>query len=171
MFAAGSLDVGWPPQMGSSNSAATFLHPGLQVWDYIYLSGDQPANSPISAELLQASSRGGQGSGLNRAARLFAGPRGPLRRPTGSVGSTGPRTVCPAAPPVRQAPLEPTHTRSPRVLVPLLLLQKMRREFEYWYPFDLRVSGKDLIQVGAMWPGAPREAGILAWACPPHSLP
>lgn len=23
----------------------------------------------------------------------------------------------------------------------------MRREFEYWYPFDLRVSGKDLIQV------------------------
>lgn len=24
----------------------------------------------------------------------------------------------------------------------------MRREFEYWYPFDLRVSGKDLIQVG-----------------------
>ena len=34
--------------------------------------------------------------------------------------------------------------------MPLLLLQKMRREFEYWYPFDLRVSGKDLIQVGAM---------------------
>ena len=26
------------------------------------------------------------------------------------------------------------------------LLQRMRREFEYWYPFDLRVSGKDLIQ-------------------------
>lgn len=23
----------------------------------------------------------------------------------------------------------------------------MRREFEFWYPFDLRVSGKDLIQV------------------------
>ena len=24
-------------------------------------------------------------------------------------------------------------------------LAKMRREFEYWYPMDLRVSGKDLI--------------------------
>ncbi|KAG1663339.1 hypothetical protein FOA52_004101 [Chlamydomonas sp. UWO 241] len=27
-----------------------------------------------------------------------------------------------------------------------MTLAKMRREFEYWYPFDLRVSGKDLIQ-------------------------
>ncbi|GIL94940.1 hypothetical protein Vretimale_1053 [Volvox reticuliferus] len=26
------------------------------------------------------------------------------------------------------------------------VLATMRREFEYWYPFDLRVSGKDLIQ-------------------------
>ena len=26
------------------------------------------------------------------------------------------------------------------------LLNQMKREFEYWYPFDLRVSGKDLIQ-------------------------
>ncbi|KAL1316677.1 hypothetical protein HN51_068846 [Arachis hypogaea] len=26
------------------------------------------------------------------------------------------------------------------------LLERMKREFEYWYPFDLRVSGKDLIQ-------------------------
>ncbi|KAK2970584.1 hypothetical protein RJ640_022821 [Escallonia rubra] len=26
------------------------------------------------------------------------------------------------------------------------LLETMKREFEYWYPFDLRVSGKDLIQ-------------------------
>ncbi|CAN6457035.1 unnamed protein product [Victoria cruziana] len=26
------------------------------------------------------------------------------------------------------------------------LLEKMKQEFEYWYPFDLRVSGKDLIQ-------------------------
>ncbi|KAI3669040.1 hypothetical protein L6452_40260 [Arctium lappa] len=30
--------------------------------------------------------------------------------------------------------------------IPLSLLEKMRREFEYWYPLDLRVSGKDLIQ-------------------------
>lgn len=29
---------------------------------------------------------------------------------------------------------------------PAELLARMRREFEYWYPFDLRVSGKDLIQ-------------------------
>ncbi|KAI4315242.1 hypothetical protein L6164_028072 [Bauhinia variegata] len=26
------------------------------------------------------------------------------------------------------------------------ILEKMKLEFEYWYPFDLRVSGKDLIQ-------------------------
>lgn len=30
--------------------------------------------------------------------------------------------------------------------IPTELLQTMRREFEFWYPFDLRVSGKDLIQ-------------------------
>ncbi|XP_078443905.1 ATP binding/leucine-tRNA ligases/aminoacyl-tRNA ligase [Wolffia australiana] len=30
--------------------------------------------------------------------------------------------------------------------IPRELLQKMKQEFEYWYPFDLRVSGKDLIQ-------------------------
>lgn len=30
--------------------------------------------------------------------------------------------------------------------LPEALLARMRREFEYWYPFDLRVSGKDLIQ-------------------------
>lgn len=45
--------------------------------------------------------------------------------------------------------------------IPLSTLQAMRREFEYWYPLDLRVSGKDLIQNHltfflyihvAMWP-------------------
>lgn len=30
--------------------------------------------------------------------------------------------------------------------VPVETLDLMRKEFEYWYPFDLRVSGKDLIQ-------------------------
>ncbi|XP_071736822.1 leucine--tRNA ligase, cytoplasmic-like [Rutidosis leptorrhynchoides] len=30
--------------------------------------------------------------------------------------------------------------------ISLSLLKKMRKEFEYWYPVDLRVSGKDLIQ-------------------------
>ncbi|KAG2497803.1 hypothetical protein HYH03_004074 [Edaphochlamys debaryana] len=30
--------------------------------------------------------------------------------------------------------------------VPPAALAAMKREFEYWYPFDLRVSGKDLIQ-------------------------
>jgi leucyl-tRNA synthetase len=54
----------------------TAEHLTSEVWDYIYLGGDLPTNTPIPAELLQ----------------------------------------------------------------------KMRREFEYWYPFDLRVSGKDLIQ-------------------------
>ncbi|XP_038685743.1 leucine--tRNA ligase, cytoplasmic [Tripterygium wilfordii] len=30
--------------------------------------------------------------------------------------------------------------------IPSSILDRMKREFEYWYPFDLRVSGKDLIQ-------------------------
>ena len=30
--------------------------------------------------------------------------------------------------------------------LPPAALKKMRREFEFWYPWDLRVSGKDLIQ-------------------------
>lgn len=30
--------------------------------------------------------------------------------------------------------------------IPQLTLDTMRREFEYWYPLDLRVSGKDLVQ-------------------------
>jgi leucyl-tRNA synthetase len=34
----------------------------------------------------------------------------------------------------------------PETKIPVEVLQKMRTEFEYWYPFDLRVSGKDLIQ-------------------------
>jgi leucyl-tRNA synthetase len=29
--------------------------------------------------------------------------------------------------------------------IPIALLEKMRREFRFWYPFDLRVSGKDLV--------------------------
>ena len=31
-------------------------------------------------------------------------------------------------------------------IVDLEMLKRMRREFEYWYPLDVRVSGKDLIQ-------------------------
>ena len=30
--------------------------------------------------------------------------------------------------------------------VPMNSLDKMRHEFEYWYPMDMRVSGKDLIR-------------------------
>ncbi|OWM65697.1 hypothetical protein CDL15_Pgr017194 [Punica granatum] len=30
--------------------------------------------------------------------------------------------------------------------IPCSILNKMKQEFEYWYPFDLRVSGKDLIK-------------------------
>lgn len=46
--------------------------------------------------------------------------------------------------------------------IPRAHLERMRREFVYWYPVDLRVSGKDLIQNhltfflynhAAMWPG------------------
>ncbi|KAK1290808.1 hypothetical protein QJS10_CPB18g00497 [Acorus calamus] len=34
----------------------------------------------------------------------------------------------------------------PKSEIPESLLKQMKNEFEYWYPFDLRVSGKDLIQ-------------------------
>jgi len=34
----------------------------------------------------------------------------------------------------------------PKSEIPSDLLKHMKKEFEYWYPFDLRVSGKDLIQ-------------------------
>lgn len=34
----------------------------------------------------------------------------------------------------------------PKTSIPSELLQRMRSEFDYWYPFDLRCSGKDLIQ-------------------------
>ncbi|KAG7269922.1 hypothetical protein CRUP_032079 [Coryphaenoides rupestris] len=33
----------------------------------------------------------------------------------------------------------------PKTTVPKEHLQKLRREFEYWYPVDVRVSGKDLV--------------------------
>lgn len=48
--------------------------------------------------------------------------------------------------------------------VPEPVLQQLRREFDYWYPMDLRVSGKDLIKNhltmalynhAAVWPSQP----------------
>ncbi len=41
---------------------------------------------------------------------------------------------------LRQPLPEGSHTR-----IPMMLLDQMRAEFEYWYPMDLRVSAKDLI--------------------------
>ena len=38
------------------------------------------------------------------------------------------------------------HPRRPESRVPPELLAEMRASFEYWYPFDLRCSGKDLIK-------------------------
>ncbi|KAI0594946.1 hypothetical protein F4775DRAFT_572023 [Biscogniauxia sp. FL1348] len=55
--------------------------------------------------------------------------------------------------------------------IPPVTLQAMRREFEYWYPLDLRVSGKDLIQNHltfflynhiAIWPAEYWPRGIRA---------
>lgn len=56
--------------------------------------------------------------------------------------------------------------------IPADLLQRMRREFEYWYPFDLRVSGKDLIQASVLsrcvnWQPASSDRGLRVLACPP----
>ena len=35
---------------------------------------------------------------------------------------------------------------TPETDIPPTVLRKMKQEFEYWYPFDLRISGKDLMQ-------------------------
>uniref|UniRef100_A0A0D9WE92 leucine--tRNA ligase n=1 Tax=Leersia perrieri TaxID=77586 RepID=A0A0D9WE92_9ORYZ len=35
---------------------------------------------------------------------------------------------------------------APQTIIPSIVLTKMKQEFEYWYPFDLRISGKDLMQ-------------------------
>lgn len=54
--------------------------------------------------------------------------------------------------------------KPPRTSIKKEALERMRREFQYWYPVDLRVSGKDLIQNhltfyiynhAAMWPDQP----------------
>ncbi|KAF8060524.1 leucine--tRNA ligase [Scenedesmus sp. PABB004] len=56
-------------------------------------------------------------------------------------------------------------------------LSAMRREFEFWYPFDLRVSGKDLIQNHltfslyshtAVWPNGDKNPG--SFRCNGHLL-
>jgi leucyl-tRNA synthetase len=36
--------------------------------------------------------------------------------------------------------------KKPKTTIPAGTLDAMKREFEYWYPLDLRCSGKDLIQ-------------------------
>lgn len=50
--------------------------------------------------------------------------------------------------------------------------RQLRREFVYWYPVDLRVSGKDLIQNHlsyflynhqAIWPAPERGSGQHFW--------
>ena len=62
--------------------------------------------------------------------------------------------------------------------IPSSLLRRMRREFLYWYPVDLRVSGKDLIQNhltmclynhAAVWPTKP-ELWPRAYYCNGHIL-
>lgn len=86
----------------------------MQVWDYVYLGGEQPTRvcrdcllefPTIYASLLSCTQVWDY---------VYLGGEQPVASP-----------------------------------IPADLLQRMRREFEYWYPFDLRVSGKDLIQVGA----------------------
>lgn len=134
-----------------------------QVWDYIYLGADLPASSPIPTELLQAS------WGPGWACTLFArhgqgGRRGHLRFKGRQIMSL--TRIWPDRPQQRHAPLGTPPwpcltTLPPRRALPLL--QKMKREFEYWYPFDLRVSGKDLIQVG--WVGCPCHLWIKFSCC------
>ena len=52
----------------------------------------------------------------------------------------------------------------PKTDIPQAVLKKLKQEFEYWYPVDMRSSGKDLIPNHltyflynhvAMWPDEP----------------
>jgi len=54
--------------------------------------------------------------------------------------------------------------KPPKSDIDKVILDRMRHEFHYWYPVDLRVSGKDLIQNHltyflynhtAIWPNQP----------------
>ncbi len=58
----------------------------------------------------------------------------------------------------------------PKTDIPKENLQKLRREFEFWYPVDVRVSGKDLVpnhlsyylyNHAAMWPNDRFAAAYL----------
>lgn len=124
--------------------AHTSPMPESQVWDYIYLDGPPPVDSPVSKELLQVDACSG-----------LKAPPGP---PSWGSSATGP-------PPGARF-------RAPRVCLSCfapLGLQCMRREFEYWYPFDVRVSGKDLIQVG--WRGKwSKWCRLSMLACPAPAL-
>ena len=48
--------------------------------------------------------------------------------------------------------------------IPQKTLEKMRKEFRFWYPMDLRVSGKDLIQNHLTMAG-----GFVAFICFPDA--
>lgn len=60
--------------------------------------------------------------------------------------------------------------------IPAGKLQQLRREFNYWYPVDVRVSGKDLVPNHlsyylynhvAMWPNDWSVAPLAAPLCHP----
>lgn len=57
-------------------------------------------------------------------------------------------------------------------IIPYFIFRALRREFNYWYPVDLRVSGKDLIQNHltyflynhvAVWPTPERGEEACRW--------
>ena len=35
--------------------------------------------------------------------------------------------------------------KAPKTKIPKAALEEMRKEFQFWYPLDLRISGKDLV--------------------------
>jgi len=68
------------------------------------------------------------------------------------------------------------HSCTSHTATPSLPPRQLRREFSYWYPVDLRVSGKDLIQNHltyflynhvAIWPtpgrGEEEKEGVCRW--------
>ena len=36
-------------------------------------------------------------------------------------------------------------SKAPKTKIPKAALDEMRKEFQFWYPLDLRISGKDLV--------------------------
>jgi len=158
--------LGWLQQWACSRSFGL----GTRVpWDEQYLVESLSDSTAYMAyycvaHILQRGDMYGAGGAPSydaaRAAAAGAGAGGGAAGGEGGAGGAGVGGAAAASAPLDAGPPVPASAmtpeawdcvflgadRPPDCAVPEATLAAMRREFEYWYPFDLRVSGKDLIQ-------------------------